>query len=248
MTINVDELAQEIRRVDGNHSLGAGMLAEALLPFLNSQVATGDLSTTVPSEHQLWNAACAIRELEFEDVPLPDCMVLIHEILDPYLAAPSPTEQASDVRNAAPTVDIDQLVNRFLGWKLPQTFAPDCGISFKQIAPDSWPIGTNLFNAVEAMNMFSHCLDGVSVKAEQTASIEQRSYLQTKGIQDVEALELAAAIMTVVNGPWYPGGAVQIKAKIQEIILGNAALKSATPADKGCSPSSNGNAPAEAKS
>lgn len=64
-------------------------------------VATGDLSTTVPSEHQLWNAACAIRELELEDVPLPDCMVLIHEILDPYLAAPSPTEQASYVRNAA---------------------------------------------------------------------------------------------------------------------------------------------------
>lgn len=30
----VDALAQEIRRVDGNHSLGAGQLAEALMPFL----------------------------------------------------------------------------------------------------------------------------------------------------------------------------------------------------------------------
>ena len=30
----IDELAQEIRRVDGNHSLGAGALAEALMPFL----------------------------------------------------------------------------------------------------------------------------------------------------------------------------------------------------------------------
>ncbi|WP_182421994.1 DUF551 domain-containing protein [Aureimonas sp. ME7] len=30
----VDELAQEIRRVDGSHSLGAGALAEALMPFL----------------------------------------------------------------------------------------------------------------------------------------------------------------------------------------------------------------------
>ncbi|ARU06171.1 hypothetical protein CCO03_17155 [Comamonas serinivorans] len=30
----VDDLAQEIRRVDGNHSLGACALAEALMPFL----------------------------------------------------------------------------------------------------------------------------------------------------------------------------------------------------------------------
>lgn len=29
-----DELAQEIRRVDGNHTLGAGALADALTPFI----------------------------------------------------------------------------------------------------------------------------------------------------------------------------------------------------------------------
>ena len=34
---DVDALAQEIRRVDGNHDLGAGALAEALQPFLQSQ-------------------------------------------------------------------------------------------------------------------------------------------------------------------------------------------------------------------
>lgn len=34
--ITVDALAQEIRRVDGNHSLGAGALAEALMPFLSA--------------------------------------------------------------------------------------------------------------------------------------------------------------------------------------------------------------------
>ena len=31
---DVDELAQEIRRVDGSHKMGAGALAEALIPFL----------------------------------------------------------------------------------------------------------------------------------------------------------------------------------------------------------------------
>lgn len=35
-TIDVDALAQEIRRVDGNNKLGAGALAEALLPFLSA--------------------------------------------------------------------------------------------------------------------------------------------------------------------------------------------------------------------
>lgn len=33
-TFTVDDLAQEIRRVDGDHSLGAGALAEALAPFI----------------------------------------------------------------------------------------------------------------------------------------------------------------------------------------------------------------------
>lgn len=32
--MNVDDLAQEIRRIDGSHRLGAGALAEALMPFL----------------------------------------------------------------------------------------------------------------------------------------------------------------------------------------------------------------------
>ncbi|WP_430438955.1 hypothetical protein [Shinella sp.] len=39
--LTVDELAQEIRRVDGNHSLGAGALAEALLPFFTDALEVG---------------------------------------------------------------------------------------------------------------------------------------------------------------------------------------------------------------
>ena len=34
--VNVDNLAQEIRRVDGNHDKGAAALAEALMPFLSA--------------------------------------------------------------------------------------------------------------------------------------------------------------------------------------------------------------------
>jgi len=38
--LDVDLLAQEIRRVDGSHSLGAAQLAEALLPFLRASVVS----------------------------------------------------------------------------------------------------------------------------------------------------------------------------------------------------------------
>ena len=35
--LDVDALAAEIRRVDGSNSLGAGALAEALMPFIKAQ-------------------------------------------------------------------------------------------------------------------------------------------------------------------------------------------------------------------
>lgn len=53
---------------------------------------------------------------------------------------------------------------RFLAWKLPATFRPDCGISFDGRGKDArgfdkgWPVGTNLFTADEAQAMFEHCL------------------------------------------------------------------------------------------
>jgi len=60
---------------------------------------------------------------------------------------------------AAPSVpDIKTLVDRFLTWPLPDTFAPDAGISFN--APDErwWPTGTNLFTATEAQQMLEYVL------------------------------------------------------------------------------------------
>jgi hypothetical protein len=57
-------------------------------------------------------------------------------------------------------INIDKMVDRFLGWRLPDDFAPDGSISFNH-APDAmgheptWPIGTNLLTAVQAKQMFS---------------------------------------------------------------------------------------------
>ena len=69
----------------------------------------------------------------------------------------------------------NEMVDRFLSWKLPQSFGPDGGITFtkthntyidgqfvkdvprKQDDP-SWPVGTNLFTADEARAMLEHAL------------------------------------------------------------------------------------------
>ena len=64
----------------------------------------------------------------------------------------------------ATTVLRDLCVTRFLAWKLPSTFSPDCGISFDGRGKDArggdkgWPVGTNLLTAEEARAMFEYCL------------------------------------------------------------------------------------------
>lgn len=63
---------------------------------------------------------------------------------------------------------IDAMVDRFLGWKLPEDFNPDCGISFKRDYNEGtqWPmkhepIGTNLLNAIQAKAMIEHLLSDI---------------------------------------------------------------------------------------
>lgn len=62
---------------------------------------------------------------------------------------------------------VSKMVDRFLGWKLPADFGPDCGISFKRESDYEHPVhgrskfepvGTNLFTADQAKQMFMHCV------------------------------------------------------------------------------------------
>jgi hypothetical protein len=53
--ITIDQLAKEIRRVDGNHSLGAGALAEKLMPFIAAAIAA-KLSAAEQRERELVKA------------------------------------------------------------------------------------------------------------------------------------------------------------------------------------------------
>lgn len=64
---------------------------------------------------------------------------------------------------------VKHMVDRFLGWRLPENFSPDCGISFKKTHSETgpWgpqryePIGTNLFDAQQATEMVRHMIEGM---------------------------------------------------------------------------------------
>lgn len=61
------------------------------------------------------------------------------------------------------------MVDRFLSWRLPENFNPDCGIHFDADAPLKLdprnlryePNGTNLFDATQARAMVRHMLEGL---------------------------------------------------------------------------------------
>lgn len=61
---------------------------------------------------------------------------------------------------------IKYMVSRFLSWRLPDSFSPDAGISFKPTFNEHTahpmryePTGTNLFNATQADAMVRHMID-----------------------------------------------------------------------------------------
>ena len=63
---------------------------------------------------------------------------------------------------------IKYMVERFLGWRLPEDFSPDAGISFKKTYNDHMPqpmkhepSGTNLFNYDQAQAMVRHMIEGM---------------------------------------------------------------------------------------
>lgn len=69
----------------------------------------------------------------------------------------STTHAGGKCRLGGEGIDIDAMVNRFLGWRLPNDFAPDAGIQFTPSTnPHGWPVGTNLLTAVQAKAMFEY--------------------------------------------------------------------------------------------
>ena len=74
--------------------------------------------------------------------------------------------------------ELEQMVSRFLSWKLPEDFAPDCHISFDKgrtsQLPHSWPIGTNLLDARQAKAMLEEVTAPLQAKvAALQAEVER---------------------------------------------------------------------------
>lgn len=78
-------------------------------------------------------------------------------------------------------VDIEEMVNRFLSWKLPSDFSPDCGITFKRIYNETSPFGpqnheptgTNLLSGIQARQMVEHIAGrtGKSLSEQQSIGL-----------------------------------------------------------------------------
>lgn len=78
---------------------------------------------------------------------------------------------------------IKHMVSRFLGWKLPENFNPDDGISFDPIANRGWkferrrePVGTNLFDAAQAEAMVRYLIDGMPTTQEPAPQMSEREW------------------------------------------------------------------------
>jgi len=81
---------------------------------------------------------------------------------------------------------VKHMVDRFLGWKLPENFHPDAGISFKPefnveynaargLPPQRHePSGTNLFDATQAEEMVRYMLEELPVVPSPTAGDVER--------------------------------------------------------------------------
>lgn len=81
---------------------------------------------------------------------------------------------------------IKYMVDRFLGWRLPQNFSPDAGISYKRpnYAPsvDATPSGTNLFDATQADAMVRYMIEGLQ-QPLRAALIAARPHVQEMSLR-----------------------------------------------------------------
>lgn len=94
---------------------------------------------------------------------------------------------------------IDKMVDRFLGWKLPEDFGPDSYITFDREKakqnPNFWPVGTNLLNAEQAREMVKHILVDALPASTSAYHTEEEGDAYTHGYfdgQDAAALKINA--------------------------------------------------------
>jgi hypothetical protein len=107
----------------------------------------------------------SVQNLEYKILPVSFLRQIYAQIrnefsfwFNPNHNGPSPTEAMPITKE-----QIQHMVDRFLGWRLPKDFNPDAGISYTRpnYAPnvDATPSGTNLLNATQATAMVRYMIE-----------------------------------------------------------------------------------------
>lgn len=89
---NIDDLAQEIRRIDGENSLGAGSLAEALMPFIRSTLVSPADTSPVFTVAQIIEK---IKDYGQDSLPTSEYRLACDDLVEAFEALAAAPKEAS---------------------------------------------------------------------------------------------------------------------------------------------------------
>jgi hypothetical protein len=150
----------------------ADMIAKHAPASPSPQLAN-EVSKETPALRLLRSVEIDSEVAQMTDLQLADALLeRIWATLDMNSAEASFVSEAIDrlckAPQLAPQPDVKRMVERFLQWRLPENFTPDCGISFKKTFNENTPhpmthepTGTNLFDYGQAEEMVHYMLEGV---------------------------------------------------------------------------------------
>lgn len=101
---------------------------------------------------------------------------------------------------------IDKMVDKFLCWKLPEDFCPDCGITFTKFHSNGLgkyePVGTNLFTAIQVKGMLLEIMNidegGDNLNEEYESLLRDSKMLETlyaAGVDNWDGYDYALQMM-----------------------------------------------------
>lgn len=98
--------------------------------------------------------------------------IIMHLTGQPEDPSPMLLKMIASIRSDMTDEQIKHMVDRFLGWRLPEPWSPDGGVSYKRPnyahapAAHDWPVGTNLFDAAQTEAMVRYMAEGMPALTE----------------------------------------------------------------------------------
>lgn len=134
---------------------------------------TSDVAEVREAGRRGWGISQHIQ-VDFGDDPTIDNRSLEESAAVGYL---------SETKATKPGTVTDEMVSRFLAWKLPKDFCPDCYIAFdrEKASQGSWPVGTNLLHAEQARAMLEHVIAAPAIDASPDNSQAVAQMLEAAG-------------------------------------------------------------------